>query len=158
MCSCTNQTHTLVVIYQATVILQLISVQIKARSMAAELCRLITRSCKGFWSLSMASGPHPHRTDPVISATEDPTGMEMKPAIENTQLAYVCHDWLVSALPDFSASPQRRHLWGSNWCLCPAPHKHTISFSCFCGAFQLAKSPMIALQSLLKAETNFYVS
>lgn len=58
--------------YQATVILPLISVQIKVRSMAAELCWLITGPCKGFRSLSMASGPHPHSRDPMIMATEEP--------------------------------------------------------------------------------------
>lgn len=88
MCTCANHTHIGVV----TVISPLISEQIKARSTAAELCWLITGSCKGFWSLSMASGPHPHSRDPVIRATEDLTGMEMRPTIINTQLAYVHHD------------------------------------------------------------------
>ena len=88
-----NRTHIGVATsYQATVILPLISAQIKARSAAAGLCCLIIGSCKGFWSLSMASGPHPHSREPVIRATEDLTGMEMKPTIINTQLAYVHHD------------------------------------------------------------------
>lgn len=44
-----TQTHTRVVTSsQATVTLPLISMQIKARSMAAELRWVITRSCKGF--------------------------------------------------------------------------------------------------------------
>lgn len=86
--------HTRVVTsYPATVILPLISMQIKARSMAAELRWLITGSCKGFWSLSLASRPHPQSSNPVIRATEDLTGMEMKPTIINTQLAYAHHDW-----------------------------------------------------------------
>lgn len=61
MCTRKNHTHIgAVTSYQATVILPLIHVQIKARSVAAELCWLITGSCKGFRSLSMASGPQPH--------------------------------------------------------------------------------------------------
>lgn len=146
MCTRTNHTHIGVVSsYQATVISPLISAQIKARSMAAELCWLITGSCKGFWSLSMASGPHPHSRDPVIRATEDLTGMEMKPTIINTQLAYAHHDWLALALPDFSASLQRRHLRASDWCFVADTSKahHLFFIHAFYGAFQLALSPMM---------------
>lgn len=130
MCPWINHTHSLGVVnsYQATVISQLISVQIKARSMAAELCWLITGACKGFRSLSMASGPHPHSRDPVIRATEDLTGMEMKPVIVNTQLAYARHDWLASALLDFSASLQRKHLRAADWCFMSFTSKAYMSF------------------------------
>lgn len=131
--------HTgLVSSYQATVIYPLISVQIKARSMTVELCWLITRSCKGFWSLSMASGPHPHSRNPVIRAMEDLTSMEMRPTITNTQLAYVHHDWLASALPDFTGSLQRRHLWASRLMFGGfIPQKHTSLFLNFYDAFHI---------------------
>lgn len=52
----------------------LIREQIKVQSTASELCRLITGSCKGFGSWSVASGPHTLSTDPVISATARPAG------------------------------------------------------------------------------------
>lgn len=147
MCTCTNHTHIGVVTsYQATVILPLISVQIKARSMAAELCWLITGSCKGFRSLSMASGPHPHSRVPVNRATEDLTGMEMKSTIINTPLAYVQRDGFALALPNFIASLQRRHLRASDWCFVMYTSKahHLFFIHVFYGAFQPAWSPLMA--------------
>lgn len=88
ICTRTNNSHTKVgTFYQATLILQLISLQIKARSVAAEQCWLITGFCKGFWSLSMASGPHPDGGDSVIRAAEVLMGLEMKPTVVTTQLA-----------------------------------------------------------------------
>lgn len=123
--------------YQATVISPLISVQIKARSVAAELCWLIIGSCKGFWSLSMASGPHPHSRGSCDQGRGRPDrhGDE---AHHYKHSASICsHDWLASALPDFSASLQRRHLWATRWCfVVRISKKHFHHFhSCFSTGF-----------------------
>lgn len=99
MCICTNYTHThthigVVTSYQATVISPLISVQIKARSVAAELCWLITGSCKGFRSLSMASGPHPHSRGSCDQGHGRPDrhGDE---AYDYKHSASICSPWLI---------------------------------------------------------------
>lgn len=125
----------------ATVILQLISVQIKVRRTDAELCWLITRSCKGFQSLSRGANPTPIAG--ILWSGPQKTWREWRwDTIVNTQLAYVGHDWLASSLPDCSNSLQRRHLRASDWCFGPYTSKANYRF--LIHACHLTLSPKMA--------------
>lgn len=95
LCTCATHTDTgAATSYQTSVILPLIRVHIKARSMPAEQCRLITGSCKGFWSLSMAFGPHSHSRGSCDQghARPDRHGDE---AYDYKHSAGICSPWLI---------------------------------------------------------------